>query len=36
MGSYTRLESDFAESPVVSIAGSRNQWLGAVGLGYTF
>jgi outer membrane protein len=36
MGSYTRLQGDFADSPVVSIAGSRNQWLGAVGLGYTF
>jgi len=36
MGSYTRLQGDFADSPVVSIAGSRNQWLGAIGLGYTF
>jgi len=26
----------FADSPVVRIAGSRNQWLGAVGLAYTF
>lgn len=35
-GSYTRMESDFAASPVTSIAGSANQWMGAVGLGYTF
>jgi MipA family protein len=27
---------DYADSPVVSIAGSRNQWIGAVGVGYTF
>jgi outer membrane protein len=34
--SYSRLLGDFARSPVVSIAGDRNQWLGAVGLAYTF
>lgn len=34
--SYSRLLGDFARSPIVSIAGDRNQWLGAVGLAYTF
>ena len=27
---------DYADSPIVSIAGSKNQWVGAVGVGYTF
>ena len=35
-GTYTRQFNSFAESPIVSIAGSRNQWLGSVGLAYTF
>lgn len=35
-GTYKRLLNSFADSPVVSIAGSRNQWLGAAGIGYTF
>ena len=35
-GTYSRLLNDFGDSPVVSIAGSRSQWLGAVGLAYTF
>ena len=35
-GTYRRQLNDFADSPIVSIAGSRNQWLGAVGLAYTF
>lgn len=35
-GTYSRLLNDFADSPVVSIAGSRSQWLGAAGLAYTF
>ena len=34
--SYSRLLNDFARSPVVSIAGDRNQWYYALGLGYTF
>lgn len=34
--SYSRLINDFARSPVVSVAGSRNQWYYALGLGYTF
>lgn len=35
-GTYQRLLNDFGRSPVVSTAGDRNQWLGAVGLAYTF
>lgn len=33
---YRHLLNDFAQSPVVSIAGDRNQWLGVLGLAYTF
>ncbi|RHW18648.1 MipA/OmpV family protein [Sphingomonas gilva] len=33
---YNRLLGDFADSPIVSVAGSRNQWFGGIGLGYTF
>lgn len=33
---YRRMLNDFRRSPLVSIAGSRSQWLGAVGLAYTF
>lgn len=35
-GSYKRMLNDYADSPLVSLAGSRDQWLGAVGLAYTF
>ena len=35
-GTYRRMLNDFADSPLVSVAGSKNQWLGAVGLAYTF
>lgn len=35
-GTYIRLINSYADSPVVSIAGSKGQWLGAVGLAYTF
>lgn len=35
-GTYTRELNDFGYSPVVRIAGSRNQFLGAVGVAYTF
>lgn len=35
-GTYTRALNDFSFSPVTRIAGSPNQWLGAVGVGYTF
>jgi outer membrane scaffolding protein for murein synthesis (MipA/OmpV family) len=34
--SYSRLRGDFAESPIVSVAGSRNQYLATLGLSYTF
>ena len=33
---YSRMEGDFAASPVTAIAGNPNQLYGAVGLGYTF
>lgn len=36
VGSYTRLRGDFAASPIVSTAGSPNQWFGAIGLSYSF
>lgn len=36
VGNYTRLQDDFRHSPIVSVAGSPNQWVGAIGLGYTF
>lgn len=35
-GTYSRQFDRFADSPVVAIAGSRTQWLGVVGLAYTF
>lgn len=35
-GTYSRMLNDFGDSPVVSIAGDRNQWLGAVGVAYSF
>ncbi|WP_084583524.1 MipA/OmpV family protein [Sphingomonas azotifigens] len=33
---YRRMLDDAADSPVVRIAGSRDQWFGALGLAYTF
>ena len=35
-GTYTRLMNGFSYSPVTRVAGSPSQWLGAVGLAYTF
>lgn len=35
-GTYKRMLNDYGDSPLVSIAGSRSQWLGAVGIAYTF
>ncbi len=35
-GTYGRMEGDIARSPLVTIAGSRDQWLGTLGLAYTF
>jgi outer membrane scaffolding protein for murein synthesis (MipA/OmpV family) len=34
--SYRRMLDDAAASPIVSIAGSRDQWVGMAGLAYTF
>lgn len=36
LGSYSRLTGDFRRSPIVSQRGSASQWLGAVGLAYTW
>ena len=36
MGSYKRLSGDFADSPIVDIRGRASQWMGAIGLTYTF
>lgn len=33
---YSRLQGDFARSPITSIAGSPDQFYGAIGIGYTF
>ena len=35
-GTYSRLLNDFGASPIVSVAGRRGQWLGVLGLAYTF
>ena len=35
-GQYSRLVGDFKRSPIVSDRGSANQWVGAVGLAYTW
>ena len=35
-GGYTRLTGDFKDSPFVSMRGDADQWLGALGLAYTF
>ncbi|MBX9875244.1 MAG: MipA/OmpV family protein, partial [Beijerinckiaceae bacterium] len=34
--SYSRLQGDFARSPVTRIAGSADQFYGGIGIGYTF
>ena len=36
VGQYSRLVGDFKRSPIVSQRGSANQWIGALGLGYTW
>ena len=36
IGGYSRLLNDFKDSPTVSLAGDRDQWLGALGVSYTF
>jgi MipA family protein len=35
-GAWTRLLGDFAASPVTSTAGARDQWMGGLGLAWTF
>jgi len=35
-GSYSHLGGDFKDSPIVDDRGSASQWLGALGIGYTF
>jgi outer membrane scaffolding protein for murein synthesis (MipA/OmpV family) len=35
-GQYSRLVGDFRRSPIVSQRGSASQWLGALGLAYTW
>jgi len=35
-GNYSHLGGDFKDSPIVRLRGSASQWLGAVGVGYTF
>jgi outer membrane scaffolding protein for murein synthesis (MipA/OmpV family) len=36
VGQYSRLVGDFKDSPIVSQRGSSGQWLGALGLAYTW
>ena len=36
LGQYSRLVGDFKRSPIVSQRGSAGQWLGALGLAYTW
>lgn len=35
-GGYSRLVGDFKRTPIVSQRGSASQWLGAIGLAYSF
>jgi len=36
LGGYSRMLGDAKDSPIVSIRGSADQWMGALGLGYVF
>lgn len=36
LGAYSRMLGDAKDSPLTSVRGSADQWMGAVGLGYTF
>ena len=36
LGNYSRLVGDFKRSPIVSQRGSASQWVGALGLAYTW
>jgi outer membrane scaffolding protein for murein synthesis (MipA/OmpV family) len=33
---YTRLKGSAARTPMTALRGSRNQWVAAAGLGFTF
>lgn len=35
-GTYRQLLGDVADSPIVATAGSRDQWMGALGIAYSF
>ncbi len=35
-GTYSQMQDDIGRAPIVRIAGRRSQWLGALGLAYTF
>jgi len=36
LGQYSHLQGDFKRSPIVSQRGSASQWLGALGVAYTW
>ena len=36
LGSYSRLQGDIADSPIVAIRGDADQFFGGAGLTYTF
>jgi len=36
MSQYSRIVGDFKRSPIVAQRGSANQWIGALGLAYTW
>jgi len=36
LAGYARVLGKYGDSPIVADAGSRNQWVGAIGVGYTF
>jgi outer membrane scaffolding protein for murein synthesis (MipA/OmpV family) len=36
LGGYSKLLGDYRKSPIVALAGDSNQWVGAIGIGYTF
>ncbi|AJP73663.1 MipA/OmpV family protein [Sphingomonas hengshuiensis] len=35
-GTYSRMLGDFADSPIVSVAGAKGQWIGAAGFAFSF
>jgi len=36
LGSYKHLAGDFKDAPIVDLRGRTSQWMGAIGLAYTF